>query len=105
MICYYFEEDGVEHVIVPYVFSARAEGQSTKVFLSPDRLEKLTETILERKEIIAEKVRLGYWTKLNLRGDGLKEISSLCFSGKTEEASKIAFEACSEILKYVRAEN
>ncbi|MFH1710758.1 MAG: hypothetical protein ABH840_00435 [Nanoarchaeota archaeon] len=105
MICYYYEEEGISHVIVPYVFSARVEGGSVRIFLNPNRLERITERLIENRDIIEEKVKIGQWTKLKLDGEGLREICSLCFGGNTYEAGRIAVGVCQEVMEFIHTDN
>jgi len=105
MICYYFEEAGVKSVVVPYLFTARINSDNTHVIFDPDCLEQTVYALIRTKEFVEENVKLGRWTRLELNGKSLKDICSLCFDGKTDEAGRIAVELCRGVLNHIRARN
>ena len=105
MICYYFEEKGDKNVVVPYLFTARVNRENTHIIFDPDCLKKTAYYLINNKETVDENVKTGLWIRLKIDGEPLKDICSLCFDGKTDEAGRIAIEICRGVFEHIRARN
>jgi len=102
MICYYFEEKGARAVVVPRLFTARIADNAAQIVLDPDCLEQTAYELVSKEEMVEENVKIGKWRRLEIEGQQLKDICSLCIDGKTYEAGRVAVDVCREVLEHIK---
>lgn len=99
---FYYREGSHEGIIVPYLLIGKVENGKLGVCFHPDRLAGIVEGLRGQRDAVRENLLLGRWTEVDIGGEEISHLVSLCSDARYKEAGELALSFCRDIVEFAR---